>query len=467
MFLLKTKKYQKFSIASINSGFTLIEALTVLFIFAIITTTFYSVFALGTRYIIESKNRLGAVSLANEKMEIIRNLEYDKVGISGGIPSGNIVAEEDVLENKHSYHVKTFVQYVDDPFDGVLPLDVISTDYKSVKITVSWDGVSSDKSKVALMARFVPPGIEQNISGGTLSINIIGSDGIGIPQSEVHITNSTISPVVNMTVLTDNSGNIILPGAKQSIQQYYISVTKSEYESVTTINPDSVSYSVIDVPASVVDGMLNTKSIIQDKLIDLKIRAIDYLGAPLPDTGFSIEGGRILGSDMLYSPAKPTYNLKADKTTDTDGEVKFNDISPGQFFISNIVAVSGYTLIGLDNFSSVDLSNSKYAIVIPPGTSQEINMKFAKNDDNSLLAQIITQADDSPIAGAEVTLSNAIGYNEKQNTSIGGVAFFPASDTQLTTGTYELTVTAEGFADYTATIDIDKLTMQQIKLTAI
>jgi prepilin-type N-terminal cleavage/methylation domain-containing protein len=467
MFLLKTKNYQKFSIDSVNSGFTLIEALTVLFIFAMITTTFYSVFSLGTRYIIESKNRLGAVSLANEKMEIIRNLEYDAVGISGGIPSGNIVAEEDVLENKHNYHVKTFVQYVDDPFDGVLPIDVIPTDYKSVKVTVSWDGASDAKSKVELMARFVPPGIEQNTSGGTLSINIIGSDGIGVPQSEVHITNSTILPTVNMSVLTDNSGNIILPGAKQSIQQYYISVAKDGYEAVTTINPDSVAYSVIDVPASVVDGMLNTKSIIQDKLIDLKIIAVDYLGVPLPNISFSIEGGRILGSDMLYSPAKPTYNLIADKITDTDGEVKFNDISPGQFFISNIVAVSGYTLIGMDNFSSIDLEDNKYAIVIPPGSSQEINMKFAKNDDNSLLAQVFTQADDSPIAGAEVTLSNTSGYNEKQTTLIDGVAFLPASDTQLTAGTYELKVTAEGFADYTANIDIDKLTTQQIKLTSI
>lgn len=467
MFLLKKKNYQKFSIASVNSGFTLIEALTVLFIFSVITMTFYSVFSLGTRYIIESKNRLGAVSLANEKMEIIRNLEYDNVGISGGIPNGNIAAEEDVLENKHNYHVKTFVQYVDDPFDGVLPVDVIPTDYKSVKVTVSWDGVSSTKSEVALTARFVPPGIEQSISGGTLSINIIGSDGIGIPQSKVHITNSTISPAVDITVLTDNSGNIILPGAQQSIQAYYISVSKSEYEAVTTINPDSVAYSVIDIPASVVEGLLNTKSIVQDKLINLKITAVDYLGAPLPDTKFSIEGGRILGSDMLYSPAEPTYNLKADETTNTDGEVKFDGISPGQFFISNIAAVSGYTLIGLDNFSSVDLANNKYALVISPGSSQEIKMKFAKNDDNSLLAQVFTQADDSPIANAEVTLSNADGYNETQVTLIDGVAFFPASTTLLVAGTYELKVTAEGFADYIVNVDISKITTQQIKLTAI
>jgi len=85
---MNEKKYRMAHISDGIPAFTLIEALVVLFVFSLITLTFYSVFTLGGAYIIESKNRLRAVSLANEKMEIIRNLEYDDIGVVGGIPDG-------------------------------------------------------------------------------------------------------------------------------------------------------------------------------------------------------------------------------------------------------------------------------------------------------------------------------------------------------------------------------------------
>ena len=62
-----------------RKGFTLIEALTLLFVFYLVKTTFYAASIAGTRQIIESKNRLGAVAVANEKMEIIRNRDYDTI----------------------------------------------------------------------------------------------------------------------------------------------------------------------------------------------------------------------------------------------------------------------------------------------------------------------------------------------------------------------------------------------------
>lgn len=447
-----------------NSGFTLIEALVVLFIFSLVTSTFYSVFSLGSSYIIESKNRLGAISLANEKMEIIRNLKYDAIGIAGGIPSGNITAEEDVIESKRAYHVKTFIKYFDDPFDGTGPTEA---DYKWVRVTISWTGPKGADSDFSLVSRFVPPGIEQNLAGGVLSINIIGSDGIGVPQASVHITNTDLSPAVNLTAMTDNTGNLMLPGARQSIQKYNITVTKTGYETVNTIDPNSVVYSVTDTPASVVDGMLNMKSIVQDKLADLKITASDYLGAPLADVNFSLEGGRILGFDMFYSPAKPTYNLTSDKTTNANGEVNLDNISPGQYFVSNISAAAGYTLIGLDTFSGVDQADKKYTLLTAPGDASETNIKFAKNSDDSLLISVVRASDDSSVLGADVTLTNASGYSENQKTLADGVAFFPVSTVPLETGAYDLRVTADGFNDYTATIDINQLVTQQIKLIAI
>jgi len=112
-FFINNKK-NLFKKTETSKGFSLIEGLVLLFIFSLITVTFYSLISVGTRYIVDAKNRLGAVSLADEKMEIVRNLAYANVGTVSGEVGGNIPQDEDVTENAHTYHVSTLVEYVDD-----------------------------------------------------------------------------------------------------------------------------------------------------------------------------------------------------------------------------------------------------------------------------------------------------------------------------------------------------------------
>ncbi|MFA5994374.1 MAG: carboxypeptidase-like regulatory domain-containing protein [Parcubacteria group bacterium] len=459
---MKQKKDQKF-----NSAFTLIEALLVLFIFSVVTMTFYSVFTLGVNYIFESKNRLGAVSLANEKMEIIRNLQYTSIGIVGGIPSGSLPAEEDVYASRKTYHVKTFVQYIDDPFDGTSPLDL---DYKRVKVTVSWLGPKGRTSSVVLVSRFVPPGMEQNVAGGgVLSVNVMNSKGIGVPQASVHVTNDVLSPKIDVTAMTDNTGNLMLPGAPQSIGKYFITVTKDNYETVNTIDPATVTYSVTDTPASVVGGMMNVKSLIQDQLSGLKVSALDSLDVPLPGVNFHLEGGRILGFDMSQSPAAPIYNIKSDNTTDAEGKKEFLDISPGQIFITPLgVPPIGYTLVNNSYFTEYDVLKNTYAFILSPADPKEVKLKYVKDDVVALLVTVKKNADSTLLANATVTLSNAAGYTESLITGKDGTAFFPGTSAPLVLGNYDLKITAEGYTDLIeSNIAIDKLLLKEAKLTAI
>ena len=60
-------EYAKIS-KSKKAGFTIIEALTVLFIFSVITLTFYGVITQGSKHLLSAKNRLGATVLANKKI---------------------------------------------------------------------------------------------------------------------------------------------------------------------------------------------------------------------------------------------------------------------------------------------------------------------------------------------------------------------------------------------------------------
>ena len=462
----KTKNYK---LRTTNKrAFTLIEALVVLFIFSLITVTFYSVFSLGTRYIQDAKNRLGAIAIANEKMEIIRNLKYDDIGTVNGIPSGNIPADEDVSENTRSFHIKTFVQYDDDPFDEVAPDDAVPNDYKRVKVTVSWTGSISSGS-VFLVSRFVPQGIEVSSGDGTLAINVIDGQGAGVAQATVHIVNNSLSPNVNITAQTDNTGNLMLPGAKESMLGYELTVSKNSYETVDTVDPNDVAYVANDTHASVVKGLLNTKDIKINKTINLKIKAVDSSATPISALAFKLKGGRELGADTSEVPAEIIYNLDIISATESDGEKDFNEKSSGQYFLSRIGSVAGYSFVGVDGSSSLDLTDpneDKYVISMAPAEDKTVKIKFADDNADSLFIKI-QKEDGTLISGAEVTVKNGAGYDKTQISGADGFAFFPDTSDVFSPGDYTIEVKASGYNDANETVAVDKLTAKEIKLTAI
>lgn len=446
---------QKLKLKIMRSGFTLIEALVFLFIFTVITTTFYSVFAVNTRYTIDVKDRQSSAQIANEKMEIIRNLKYDDVGTIGGIPSGDIAANENVTVDGKTYAVRTFIKYQDDPFDGTYPTDTIPNDYKIVKISVAWMGVSD--SDVELITRFVPPGMELASGDGVLAINIIDSEGKGVGQAEVHIENGDVSPEVDMTAETDDTGNLIFPGAEESILTYKLTVSKDDCETVKTVDPDDVDYDPIDSHASVVSGSVNTKTIVLNETADIDIKSVDYLGAAMPSVTFHLEGGRILGIDTSVPPAN-VYNTDHDYSTGLSGENKLDDKSPGQYAVSEVGAVSGYTLISVEPISPV---------TVLPNETKTVKIKFAKDDEDSLVVFVQKDSDSAPIEGAAVRLANGDGYDATVTTANDGVAIFPlVADPVFAPGDYNIEIKAEGYMDNNSTATVDNFTAKTVKLTA-
>lgn len=448
-----------------NYGFTLVEALVFLFIFSVIVMTFYSVFTSGMGYIIESKNRINALALANEKMEIVRNLKYEDIGIVSGIPSGTIVESEDMVSSGKTFHIKTIAQYVDDSFDGLFPADPVPNDYKRVKVTVSWEGFKGITRSVYLVSGFTPPGLEVNSGDGILAISVADGAGIGISQARIHIVNNDVSPRVDITQNTDNNGILMLPGAKQSQQGYEITVSKNDYETVSTVDPNSVDYLPHDPNASVVIGLLNPADITTDKLSDLKIQSVDYLGNAVPGLNFHIKGGREIGTDSSVIPTEIIYNLDSNASTGSDGEKDFNNHSPGrQFFLTNIGSASGKTLIGVSPISGFEAGTSTYKFSLLPDESKTVEVKFANDSENSLLVKVLNKNDDSRVADAEVKLKNENGYEKTLKTSFDGVAFFPENSDPLLPGEYQLEIASAGFADYSEAVTINQLTTKEVKL---
>jgi hypothetical protein len=449
--------------SNIKKGFMLIEGLTVVFIFALVTVTFYSVFSVGTRYIQDVKNRLGAVSVANERMEIVRNLKYDDIGTVGGSVSGSIPQDQDVIENNRPYHIHTGVFYVDDPFDGKGYADTVwFEDYKKVIMTISWSGVNNYQ-EVELVSRFSPLGKEVPHPGdGILSVNIFSDQpgGAGIPNSRVQVVNSSTG--LNTYQETDSTGNATFMGSTvgNSIQGYQITVTKSGYETVNTMPPyPTTAYNPIDVHASVVTGTMNVANIVQNELANIKISTVNYLDEPIASATFHLVGGRKLG-DSAISPFAPVYNLDQDSLTNASGEKLFSSISPGGYVFSLINSTLS------DNEIIHITPAAQFSLLSADGTLN-VNVKLASKTATSLLVTVLNAIDDTPIVGSVAKLTNSPeAYDAELETASDGNVFFPVSSDPFLPGSYHLKITADGFPENNSdiTINANELKSVVIKL---
>lgn len=453
--------FKKRKIKIRRAGFTLIEALTLLFLFSIIFVTFYQVIGRGTYYLNYSKSQLGALAVANEKMEIARNLDYAAVGATNEAVSGNIPQDEDVTENGQTYHVHTLVTYVDDPFDGTLggsPSDSTPEDYKLVEITVSWNAGGPNAGSVSLTSRFVPPGLEiADPNAGILSINVLGSNGTAVAGAAVQIVNADTN--INETLQTDSAGNVTLVGAPTALQNYQITVSKGGYETVSTMPPFSTTpYNPTYPYQSVMAGSLTTVNIIEDKTSNLTISTVGPTGQAVPNISYDLTGGRVLGTQVTV-PYTPVYDLTVTDQTDSSGQKSYTAISPGQYTFTLDQSETGYVLVGTEPVLPLSLV---------PGQNLSLQAEVASTTATSALVKVTDSSDGAAITGASVELSNGSGYDETLTTDGNGTAYFPtATDTTFAAGDYTLKVSAGNYQTVTQTITVGSGALLQVPVSLI
>ena len=452
------KKIKNRKIKKVKKGFSLVEVLIVMFIAAVAFTSFYTVATFGTKYIIESKNRLAAVAFLNERMEIVRNLEYNDVGIEGSIDVDGILPQEtDAIANGRSYHISNSVAYIDDPLDGVWPADTIQNDYKIVRVVVSWNDSNGQLQSVSSSSRFVPPGLETSVGGSPLSINVIdGTTLLPISQATVHITNNTMSPPIDDTIQTDTNGHIMLPVAKIS-NDTHLSITKTGYETIETMD-SSPTFIPIYGHINVIEGFLNTYNYLQNKLGDLIVKTADYQGNPVGDLGFTIGGGKVIGHDEVGVEIFSMAN-EVGTTNATTGEKEYSDISSGNYSI---------LMSPDDQYEFIDYDPSVSPAFLVPDSVTTHTLRVADKSVSALFLTVVDIEDMAPIANAKVTLTDGAAdiFTEKLS-SLRGVVFYPDDAATLENKEYTLKVEAEGYTQDTKTINISNLTHIGVSLTKL
>ncbi len=276
-----------------------------------------------------AKDKSIATTIAESQMEYLRSLSYDSVGTVGGIPAGFVPQISTTTQNGIVFTVRTFIDYKDDPADGLGAADTngITTDYKELKVTVSYV-LSGNTKSVDLISNYAPLGLETTTGGGTLKVNVVGASGVLISGANVRIQNTSVVPSIDLTTFSDSTGVVFLPGAPTSTQ-YQITVTKAGYSSAQTYARDSNNQNPTPGYLTVVKDQTTTATFAIDLLAALTMHTFTPIATSTFTDTFSsgtsvalfnstvLSSGSIqlLGSPGSYPPAgsaisspiQPTY----------------------------------------------------------------------------------------------------------------------------------------------------------------
>lgn len=288
-------------------GLGLMEVIVFIAITSVLTLAVYKLIDFSLKINLDNKLKLTANLIASEKIEEIRNLPYVEIGTIGGVVNGEI-PDVQQLQNQGSFEVRTFVQYKDDEFDGVSggePDDLVPTDYKYVKLSVSWQGPFGQE-EIINYTTISPDGYEYDAGGGILKILVFDASGLPIEGANIHIENNLIDPVVNFDAESDSAGELVLLGVQASHESYEITVSKTGYSTSYTSPRTEENPNPTKPHASVIEGERTEVSFSIDLLSNLSIRAIrdDYENWMVNSDGTQRDQVNgvvgIDGNDMIY-----------------------------------------------------------------------------------------------------------------------------------------------------------------------
>ena len=350
-----------------NLGFSLVEVLVVSAVTLIIFSGLFAAFKYTLELTSESRAKMTALSLVNDRIEFIRSLSYDAVGTVSGIPSGSIPQNRTVSLNGIDFSERVLVEYVDDPADGTGGSDSngVLADYKRVKIEYSWVIGESATSSFYIVSSIVPRSIETTSGGGSLRVNVIDKDSLPLPGADVRLVNDTTTSTIDVTRTTDTSGIALFTGAPAA-SNYEIFVSASGYSSDQTYQATTSLPIPTTQPVSVLEADVSTMYFQIDQLGDLNIKIMNG------QTENSITETFVDMSGVATSS----------NATTSSGSLELTEVG-GVYDSSGFVMLNSFIPSPIENWKGVEIDSS-----LPAGTEVRVSFYTSTNT-----ADIISDAD--------------------------------------------------------------------------
>ncbi len=438
-----------------QKGQILIGIIITLGIFSILSQAVITLVFSAYDTISYTRARTNAQHIANYEIETIRNMPFDKVGTIGGIPQGILPQIKTIIENGLTYTIKTSVVYIDDPFDGLAPNDILPNDYKRARIDVSWGGIAASKGNtVTLITDLSPKGIETETGGGTISILVFDSNSNPVPQTNVQIYAPTLSPAVDLNLMTGSDGKVILPGAPACTECYQITITKDGFSTEKTYSTAEIA-NPSKPHLTIIENELTEISFSIDRLSNLTIYTVDTREsefAPLANQTIHLRGEKIIGTT---EEDIPVYKYEQDVVSDSTGKIQIQNFEWDNYHVT----------LPNDSIRVFAGSNPHLPIKLEPNTQKEVFISLADPSTPFSLLTIFEDSAANPIASVSAMLklndqieaSGSAGISDDPDF---GQIYFP----DLENKNYILEATASGFTYYSNTISVSNHKIEKIIL---
>jgi type II secretory pathway pseudopilin PulG len=367
-------------------GFTLIEAVVGIAIFGVLTLGIIQIYTLLSRTVKANREKTILTNLANQKLEVGRNLPYSQIGTLTGNPNGVLPDQSNpqtsTIENI-DYQIYYEVTYIDDPADGTIlaGTDPSPNDYKQLKMFVRNTSTSQITTFVTNVA---PRGLESLTNAGAIKATVINSTGQPVSGANVHIEKLDGTIVLDRT--SSSSGEWIEVGLPAAVNGYRVVVTKSGYSTdqtypITVSNPNPVK-----PDPTVINGQVTQITFSIDLLSDLTIRTLDSSCQPLSGVGVNVRGDKLIGTNPNVYKFNNNYASVA-------GQIALIDIEWDNYTPTLLVG-EPYTVYGTSPIQNIN---------VLPDTSQTFTLILGPYSVNSLLV-IVKNAAGTPLEGASVHL---------------------------------------------------------------
>lgn len=382
-------------------GFTLVETLVAVFIFMVVSLTFYRAFGVVMEGVRLLRVKGTASYLANEQFEIIRNMPYADVGISGGLPAGVIPYKKTYTRDGIAFEVTTTVRNVDLPQDGTiggLPNDTSPADSKIIELEIMCTACALE-APLEFTTHVSPKNLESTGNNGALFITVIDSSGNPVEGADILVqtVKGTTSITVNDT--TGELGMLQLVDVPPLVNGYRIYVEKEDYSSERTY---PISTSTPGKPdATVAKAQVTNITFVIDEVASLAFTSRDTSCAVVGGMDFTMTGGKTLAG-------LPEYNIA--HVTSGSGTLSLLELEWDTYKITGTDPT--YMIVGTNPVSPITLN---------PGAMASMDIVVAPK---SLPALHVAVVDSTglPISDAEVTLDMSAGADKVATTGRGSTS---------------------------------------------
>ena len=385
-----------------NFGFTLIELTVAIAIFLIFALGIYSTSTIVFKIVYQSRMRILETALLSEQLEIARNLPYETIGILNGIPSGVLQHSQTIVRDGATFSVITSVRNIDDPFDGTLggtPNDTAPADYKLIEVSSICINCSQ-QTPVILSTIVAPKNLEGESKNGALFIHVFDSNGLAVPQANIHVVNTASNPDIIFDDVTDNDGMLRIVDAPTGTLSYNITVSKPGYNSDYTVSSTVENPNPLKPPSNVVSQTITEISFSIDTISALNISSLNSVCSNIAGPSATIYGEKIIGASPSVYKMSQNFSLASNNYI-------FNNLEWDTYHLS---------LLG----ASYDLAGSvpMLPIKLNPGATQNVSLILKPHTANSLLIKAKDAGTGLPLSDATVHLSGN-GVDDSLQTDLG------------------------------------------------